>query len=319
MKSILQTEEWANFKKSQDFEIFKLGELYVHKRNLPTGKNFLYVPEADASYLTPGHLEDLKKLTKEQKSVFARLEIVNKFTENADQMIRALGFSKAFEEVQPKWRQIIDISKTEEEILAQMKQKGRYNIKVAQRHEVRIENLESRIKNETDLEENLNSKSLILNSFYKLYSETVKREGITGRSLKYFEQMIDNFSETDYLEIYLATYHNKPVAGALITFYDGLASYIYGGSSRDHKEIMAPYLMHWQIMKDAKARGCTKYDLLGRSKPGNDRGKWAGVTRFKEQLGGEAVEILGSYDYVNQPFWYKTFKFAEKIRRKNDG
>lgn len=295
----MQSKEWAEFKTSQGFEIFELDGLYVHKRNLPAGRNFLYIPEADASAVNQGHLDEIKKLAKEQNSVFARLEIVDKFSENADQMIRALGFNKAFEEVQPKWRQIIDISKTKEEILAQMKQKGRYNIKIAQKHGVEIKSGKDNLK-----------------AFYGLYQETVQREGITGRSIEYFQKMVDNFCETDYLEIYLATYQEEPVAGALITFYDGLASYMYGGSSRSHKEVMAPYLMHWQIIKDAKARGCIKYDLLGRSKPGNERGKWAGVTRFKEQLGGEAVEILGSYDYINQNFNYRLFKTVEKLRRR---
>jgi len=300
MKSVLQSKEWAQFKKTQGFEIFELDGLYVHKRNLPAGRNFLYIPEADASAVNQGHLDEIKKLAQAQKSIFARLEINDKFSENADQMIQALGFVKAFEEVQPKWRQIIDISKSEEEILAQMKQKGRYNIKVAQKHDVEIK------KGKENLE-----------TFYTLYQETVKREGITGRSLEYFKKMVDNFLETDYLEIYLATYQNEPVAAAIITFYDGIAGYMYGGSSRSHKEVMAPYLMHWKIIQDAKTRGCTKYDLLGRTKPETE-GKWAGVTRFKEQLGGEAVEILGSYDFVNQSFAYKLFKTAEKLRRKQE-
>ncbi len=310
MKSVLQSKEWAEFKKSQGFEIFELDGLYVHKRNLPAGRNFLYIPEADASAVNQGHLDEIKKLAKEQKSIFARLEIADKFTDNADQMIKALGFIKAFEEVQPKWRQIIDISRPEDDILAQMKQKGRYNLHLAERKGVKIQT--SNLKSQNDSE-----KIKAVEGFYKLYSETVKREGITGRSPEYFQKMIDNFADTDYLEIYLATYQNEPVAAALITFYDGLASYMYGGSSRSHKEVMAPYLMHWKIIQDAKTRGCTKYDLLGRTKPETE-GKWAGVTRFKEQLGGEAVEILGSYDFVNQNFGYKLFKTVEKLRRKQE-
>ena len=301
MKSILQSKEWAQFKKQQGFEIFELDGLYIHKRKVPAGRNFLYIPEADASAVNQGHLDAVKKLAKEQNSVFARLEIADSFSENADQMIRALGFLKAFEEVQAKWRQVVDITKSEEEILSQMKQKGRYNLHLAEKKGVKISRGIDNLK-----------------AFYSLYQETVKREGISGRTLEYFQNMVDNFKNTDYLEIYIATYQNEPVAAALVTFYDGLSSYMYGGSSRSHKEVMAPYLLHWKVMQDAKARGCSRYDLLGRSKPGEE-GKWSGVTRFKEQLGGEAVEILGSYDYINQNFPYKVFKIAEKLRRKNDG
>lgn len=312
MKSILQTPEWAEFKKSQGWEILNLGEIFIHKRSLPLGQNFLYLPEVSASDISPQQIEELKKITKNNRSVFTRLELIDRFNENSYKLIRSFGFNKAFEQVQPKWRQIINLGLSEEEILAQMKSKGRYNIRVAERHEIRIKNLELRIKNgETDLD----SKFLLLNSFYKLYTETVKREGITGRSLKYFTDMLDSFSETDYLEIYIASYKNEPVAGALVSFYEGVASYLYGGSSREHKEVMAPYLMHWKITKDAKARGVKTYDLLGRDAP-ETVGKWAGVTRFKEQFGGEAVEILGSFDYVNKPAMYKLFRVAERFRRK---
>ena len=79
---------------------------------------------------------------------------------------------------------------------------------------------------------------------------------------------------------------------------------------------MAPYLMHWQAIKDAKEKGCKTYDLHGRARPEDERSSWSGITRFKEQFGGEAVELLGSYDYINKPIHYQIFKFAEKTRRK---
>jgi len=333
MKSILQTPQWAEFKKSQGWEILKLGEIFVHKRGVQLGKNFLYVPEVSADDITPSQIEELKKMAKEQNSIFARLEFLDPFSENAHKMIRSLGFIKSFEEVQPKWRQIINLVQTEEEILAQMKSKGRYNIKVAQKHGVRIENgfENCRVENSLKIE---NCKLKIVNTFYSLYSETVKREKIQGRSSRYFENMVDKLSDTDYVGIYTASYQNEPVAAALITIYSGVASYLYGGSSKRHKEVMAPYLMHWKIIQDAKERGCVTYDMIGRSKPedvptpqegvgiptasSGKSDKWAGVTRFKEQFGGEAVEIMGSYDFVVKPRLYKVFKFFEKMRRKSE-
>ncbi len=308
MRSILQTHEWAKFKASQDFEILELNGIFVHKRKLPLGKNFLYIPEVAASQITPGHIEEAKKLAKKLNSIFIRLEVVDKYSDNADKMIQAFGFVRAFEQVQPKWRQVIDISKSEDEILAQMKQKGRYNLRLAQRHDVKVESQNSKVTIESQK----------IKDFYSLYTETVKREKITGRTADYFQKMVDNFADTDYLEIFLATYQNKPVAAALVSYFDSVASYLYGGSSREHREVMAPYLMHWKIIQKAKERGCKSYDLLGRSAP-EKQGKWSGVTKFKEQFGGEAVEILGSYDFVSQSFWYGLFKMAEKIRRKQDG
>ena len=328
MSSILQTKEWAEFKKTQGFEILTLGNLFIHKRKLPFGQNFLYLPEVNAQNISGAQIEELKKITKEQKAIFARLELIDRFSENSFKLLLSLGFQKAFEEIQPKWRQIIDLTKTRGTILAEMKSKGRYNLRLAERKGVAIQNL------------NIKSQSFVpnLKIFYSLYKQTTEREKISGRSRQYFLDLVDSFDsakrrsestlsevervdkfkETDYLEIYIARYENEPVAAALVSFYGGVASYLYGGSSRRHKEVMAPYLMHWQIICDAKEREMKIYDLLGRSRPGDEKSKWSGITRFKEQLGGEAVEILGSYDFVNKPFFYKVFKIVEKIRRKND-
>jgi lipid II:glycine glycyltransferase (peptidoglycan interpeptide bridge formation enzyme) len=73
--------------------------------------------------------------------------------------------------------------------------------------------------------------------------------------------------------------------------------------------------MHYRIIRDAKLRGCTSYDLIGRDKP-EQSGKWAGVTKFKEQFGGRAVEIAGSYDLIEKKTTYNIFKFVERLRRK---
>lgn len=298
MRSILQTHEWAEFKKTQGFKILRLGEIFIHKRSLPLGQNFLYLPEVDTDDINPAQLDQLKKITHEQKSIFSRVEFINPFSENSHKLIQSMKFAPAFEQVQPKWRQIVDLTPTEDEILVGMKSKGRYNIRVAERYRVEVKTGEANLE-----------------AFHNLYSETVRREKISGRSLEYFRNMVDKFKGSDYLEIYTASYQNIPLSSAIIGFCGGIASYLYGGSSREHKEVMAPYLMHWQVMRDAKGRGCREYDLIGRSAPDKED-KWSGVTRFKEQFGGKAVEVLGSYDYVNKPTWYQIFKIAEKFRRQ---
>lgn len=307
MRSILQTPEWAQFKKSQGWEILNLGNLFIHKRSLPFGQNFLYLPEVSADDISPSQIEELKKITKDNNSIFCRLELIDRFNENSYKLIRSFGFEKAFEQVQPKWRQIISLELSEDEILAQMKSKGRYNIKVAEKNKLFVEKM---------LQLDIDRKSeKAANIFYYLYSQTVKRNEIAGRNFLYFKNLLDSFSKTDYFEVYTVYFERNPLSSAIVSFYDGVASYLYGGSSRSHKEVMAPYLMHWQIMKDAKARGMKKYDMIGRDKP-DTSGHWAGVTRFKEQFGGEAVEVLGSFDYVNRQVAYRIFKFVEKMRRK---
>jgi len=308
MSSILQTSQWADFKASQGFEIIKLDGLFVHKRALPLSNNFLYIPEASASDINGNQIELLKDLAKKQNSIFLRLEMIDRFGDNAKKILESMGFVPAFEQIQPKWRQIVDLKPTRGSILAAMKQKGRYNMKLAEKKGVIIKQLV--------LDGKSPDQERFLRNMYALYNNTVKREKIGGRSFDYFEKMVEAFSSTNYLSVYIAYYNNKPLAGALISFYEGVASYLYGGSSSENREVMAPYLMHWQIMMDAKERGCESYDLIGRAKPGDETSSWAGLTRFKEQFGGEAVEILGSFDFIAKPLFYKMFRTAEKIRRK---
>ena len=307
MSSVLQSKQWADFKASQGFEIIKMDDLFIHKRNLPLDKNFLYIPEASSSDINGNQVELLKDLTRKEKSIFLRLEMIDRFGENAQKILTSMGFVGAFEQIQPKWRQVVNLRETRGVILSKMKQKGRYNVKLAEK------------KGVTVVKRTLDGKNAdqgnYLRNFFAQYNNTVQREKIGGRSFDYFEKMAAAFTGTDYLAIYLAYFENKPLSSALISFYDGVASYLYGGSSNENREVMAPYLLHWHIMLDAKERGCSVYDLIGRSRPGAED-SWAGLTRFKEQFGGEAVEILGSFDFVNKPLWYKIFMAAEKTRRK---
>ena len=110
MKSILQTKEWADFKSKYDFEIIELDGHYIHKRKLPQKQNFLYLPEVAAKEFSAGAIDELKKVTKDQGSIFARLELVDEFSDNANKLLQSLGFVKAFEELQPKWRHVIDMA-----------------------------------------------------------------------------------------------------------------------------------------------------------------------------------------------------------------
>lgn len=307
MSSILQSKEWADFKASQGFEIIKVDDIFVHKRNLSANKNFLYVPEASSSDINGNQIDLLKDLAKKEKSIFLRLEMIDRYGENAQKILNSMGFTVAFEQIQPKWRQVVNLSETRGVILSKMKPKGRYNIKLAEKRGVEVKKI---LLNGKDPDQ-----EKFLRNLFALYSNTVKREKIGGRSFDYFEKMASAFAGTDYLSVYVAYFENRPLSAALISFYDGAASYLYGGSSSENREVMAPYLMHWQAMLDAKERNCSVYDLIGRSKPGVEDG-WAGLTRFKEQFGGEVVEILGSFDFINNPFWYKIFRIAEKTRRK---
>jgi len=91
---------------------------------------------------------------------------------------------------------------------------------------------------------------------------------------------------------------------------------MFGASSDEYKNLMAPYLLHWEIIQEARELGFEKYDFFGVAPDDDPKHAWAGVTRFKKQFGGEVESIMGSYDLVAKPIQYKLFKLAEKIRRR---
>ena len=147
-----------------------------------------------------------------------------------------------------------------------------------------------------------------------------QKKKVAFRGKAYFENLLDILGKIDYARAYAAKSKvdgkEVPLAAAIVIFYAEEALYLYGGSSDEHKNLMAPYLLHWKIMLDAKKAGMEKYNFLGIAPTEDPNHPWAGITRFKKQFGGEQRDIAGSYDLVLKPIEYQMFKIAEKIRRK---
>ncbi len=305
--NLFQSPEWEQFKLATGYQkSYRIDGVLVLQKNLPFGRSMLYSPmlsEAQAEsikYKVESFLKEIKIISQKSKSIFYRLEINIDSQQWNNKTMKQLGFVKSFEEMQPEHTRIINLELSEAEILAQMKQKGRYNIKIAEKNGVKIEEV-------TDIDR-----------FYALYHSMASRHGITYRSRDYFQKLLDNLLPKGYCKVFIAAANGQDLAAAIITYYSQTATYLFGGSSDINKNYMAPYLLHWHIMQQAKARGCKKYDLFGVSPRGKNDHAWSGVTAFKEKLGGEYVELLGSYDLVFKPTEYQLFKIVEKIRRKSN-
>jgi lipid II:glycine glycyltransferase (peptidoglycan interpeptide bridge formation enzyme) len=185
-----------------------------------------------------------------------------------------------------------------------MKPKGRYNIKVAEKHNVKI------IQAAGDQP----SAKQLVTRVHKLYLETAKRDGFTPRSLEYFEDLIIHLKEKG--RVMIAHDNTADLAGLILILHGGFGSYLYGASSSVNRQAMAPYLLHWSAMQIAKEHNCQVYDLLAVAPVDQPNHPYAGLSRFKTQFGGETVHLLGSFDLILQPIRYKLFSLAEKIRRK---
>ena len=303
MSSLLQTKTWADFRATQGWGYDNVDGIFVLRRKLFSNKTFLYAPEVNFNNIGNFDifLENAEKIAKINHSIFFRLEILEEIPpageEEITKKLKEKNFIKAFEETQPEYRLVIDISGTEEEILAQMKEKGRYNIKIAQRKGVQV------------------TPSVNIDNFYRLFQETAKRNGFEIRPKSYFQALLDKLGADGYAELLEARFENQVVAAEIVTYFQETASYLYGASGNVSRDTMAPYLLHLEAIRRAKTRGCRYYDLLAVAPEGEENHKYAGISRFKRQLGGRTVQIIGGYDLVLKPTWYKIFKLAEKVRR----
>lgn len=319
MNNIFQSKEWEDFKLATGYQkSYRVNDILVLQKNLPLGWSMLYSPMVSQVQLTgimnhesgiKGFLAELKAIAAPAKSILYRLELDVPAADHDSEFIihnSGFGFAKAFEEMQPEHTLVLDLHKSEDELLAEMKQKCRYNIRLASKNNITIEQSDN--------------PGPELDDFYRMYAETAKRHKITHRGKKYFESLLEILGKNGYASVYTAYAlidgRKTPLASAIIVCSGPKVIYMFGSSSDEYKNMMAPYRLHWEIIRESKEKGYKHYDFFGVAPDEDPSHPWAGVTRFKRQFGGEQIDILGSYDLVFNPVKYHLFKMAEKIRRK---
>lgn len=189
----------------------------------------------------------------------------------------------------------IDLRPSMDEILRKMKPKGRYNIRVAERHGVRVC-------------EDMTAAGL--EDFLRIHAETFVRHGIGGYSQGYFRTLLSIFRIRRQLSIFFAEHEGKRLATALVVFFGRRATYFFGGSLIEERQVMAPYALHCEIMRRAKERGCDWYDLWGVDPAGASCGFWQGISTFKRKLGGIEMNLPPTLDLVYDPSGYELFQKA---------
>ena len=191
---------------------------------------------------------------------------------------------------------LVDLSASEDEILARMKQKTRYNIRLAGRKGVTM-----RVGASDDWA-----------MLYKMYAETSVRDGFAIRDEEYYLTVWQNFqpsnlqpvTKTPACEPLIAEVDGEAVAAIFVFYFAERAYYVYGMSTTLHRNQMPTYLLQWEAMKRAKSRGCAVYDLWGAPEIFDESDSLWGVFRFKQGLGGEVVRTLGAWDYAPNSLLY---------------
>ncbi len=203
-------------------------------------------------------------------------------------LLRRLGWHERKHPIQPPRTILVDLRGTEEALLARMKQKTRYNIRLAARKGVRVR--------EGGMDD--------LPTFMALMEETGRRDGFAIRPAAYYRRFVELFVPRD-AALLLAEVEGEPVAAIIVAAWGRMAYYLYGASSARHRNRMPTYLLQWEAMRWARARGCTTYDLWGI--PDEDEatleaefrerrdGLW-GVYRFKRGFGGRVVRYVGTWE-----------------------
>ena len=198
------------------------------------------------------------------------------------------GWRRAPDPAQFRNTLLLDLRQSEEALLAGMKQKWRYNLRLAQRHGVQV-----REGGAADLE-----------LLYRMYAETSRRDGFVIRSREYYLDSWRSFMERGQAQPLIAEVNGEPVAGFVVYWFGKIAWYLYGMSTHVHREKMPNHLLHWEAIRWAKSHGCEAYDFVGAPDQLNERDPMWGVYRFKEGFGGRFVKTLGEWDYPLRPLQY---------------
>jgi len=218
-----------------------------------------------------------------KKDSFSLLQIMDYFKDG--------GWIPSRQQIQFKNTCILDLKKPEEDLLAQMKQKTRYNIRIAQKKGVKV-----RKGTAEDLD-----------ILYELYSSTSTRDGFIIRQKKYYLDNWTLFMDSGKAVPLVAEYDNEVIAGLMLYYFNNKSWYLYGMSSEKARDKMPNYLLQWEAIKLSKAFGCTNYDLWGAPDILNPEDPMWGVYRFKEGFGCQFVQTIGAYDYPINKIQYTIF------------
>jgi lipid II:glycine glycyltransferase (peptidoglycan interpeptide bridge formation enzyme) len=291
---LLQTSEWGELKSAFGWKPVRLisGKTGVQIlfRKLSLGLTVGYIPKGNVDQSL---WSEIDAASKQNHAIFLKLEPDLWEDQNLDTWNMALRTSP--HNIQPPRTMIVDLHRPDEEILARMKQKTRYNIRLAEKKGVTIRAWDD------------------IKSFHKMMLLTGERDAFGVHSLEYYQRAYELLHPKEMGELLLAEFEGKPLAALFVARNGNRGYYLYGASTNEERNRMPTYLLQWEAMKWAKACGCEEYDLWG--VPDEDEatlesnfekrgdGLW-GVYRFKRGFGGELKRAMQAMDRVYNPLLY---------------
>lgn len=291
----------------------RLGRLPLHILYTPKGPLLDDWTDSELVESVLGHLESL---VRRQLAVFIKIDPDVDYAPASDLCIEAgsaiaktlSSRSWVFSADQIQYRNtvLLDLRPDEDRLLAAMKSKTRYNIRLAGRRGVRV-----REGTRADLD-----------LFYTLYAETSQRDGFLIRGVDYYQSVWRLFLDRDMGKLLLAEVDGEIIAGIFLFAFGRRAWYVYGASSNAGRDLMPNYLLQWEAVRWAKARGYTAYDLWGAPDELTESDPMWGVYRFKAGFGGEFLRHIGAYDYPTWQPLYRLYsviipRYLRRLRRRH--
>lgn len=320
---ILQTKEWGVLKSRIGWQsIFRtwnmfgenpVGAAMILQKSIPNQGfaarlRILYVPKGPLldwsnKQLQQTVLDDLQNLSRKQRAIFIKIDpdlpvgfgipgsssdISYATGQQLQDVLRSRGWRYSSDQIQFRNTISLDLQPNDEALLAGMKSKTRYNIRLAQKKGVTV-----RPGNAEDLDQ-----------LYQMYAETSIRDGFTIRDREYYLQNWSAFLQARMAHILLAQVEDELVAGLILYHLTNTAWYMFGMSRNTHREKMPTHLLQWEAIQYAKRLGIKHYDFWGAPDEFNEDDPMWGVFRFKEGFGGQVVRTLGAWDYPTYPTLY---------------
>jgi lipid II:glycine glycyltransferase (peptidoglycan interpeptide bridge formation enzyme) len=296
----LQSWEWASFREKMGVPVIRFTKTTPFQstiHSLPhTPYRVGYVPKGPP--ITPALVDELTSYGKKHNIIYFQLE-----PNSLKQQHPPITIPTVRPSHHPLFTQytfVLDLSLSEDTLLKNMHPKTRYNIKVAQKHNVTI------------AEDN---SEYAFGEYLKLVEETTQRQGFYAHSPAYHKTMWKTLYPSGIARLFTATYNNHIVAAWILFGWQKTLYYPYGASSRTVKNVMAPYLLLWEIIRWAKKEGYQSFDLWGAlgEHPKEDD-PFYGFHRFKSGFNPQLIEFVGSYDVIIQPALYTLYCLADTAR-----
>ncbi len=314
----IQSWEWGDFLTGEGHKVYRLGIFENNKIIGGYSLNFHTIPKTNFKIgvfqkgprVDQEMINNVTRISHQENALFVKFEpevIQKTYDEFSNETNHNIPMDFPNMVISPKvafypFTYLVNLTKSEDQLLENMHTKTRYNIKVANRHNVQIVEM----TNDAGFE-----------IYLKLLFDTTKRQGFYLHSTNYHRHLWEILKKTSIPHIMLAQYNGQTLSAFMIFTYKNRLFYPYGASLDVHRETMASTLLMWETIKMGKKLGCTQFDMWGSLGPkAHESENGYGFHRFKQGFGGQLVQFVGSYDLVIDQPKYQIYNLVDKYRWK---